>query len=121
MPLIVGIVNGPDKGFSSEEISFINSFGIGVLSMAACVGRVDDPEQFHQRMWVTNQVTGIFNFLPSWFTVEFCGRLQAADWSANVTTESHTIWKNRMKQQLWDTELRDYEKREEYEGSCEEE
>ena len=71
MPLIVGIVNGPDKGFSSEEISFINSFGIGVLSMAACVGRVDDPAQFHERMWITYEVTGIFNYLPSWFTVEF--------------------------------------------------
>jgi len=121
MPLIVGIVNGPDKGFSSEEIDFTNSFGIGVLAMAACVGRIDDPEEFHKRMWLTNQVTGILNRLPSWFTVEFCGRLQEADWSCNVSTESHTIWKNKMKKQLWDTELRDYEKRDKYEESCEEE
>ena len=121
MPLIVGIVNGPDKGFSSEEISFINSFGMGILAMAACVGRVDDPQKFHDRIQMTNLVTGIYNFLPSWFTVEFCGRLQEADWSCNVTTESHTIWKNRMKQKLWETELRDYEKRAKYEESCEEE
>ena len=115
MPLIVGIVNGPDKGCSSEEISFINSFGMGILAMAACVGRVDDPQKFHDRMQMTNLVTGIFNFIPSWFTVEFCGRLQEADWSCNVTTESHTIWKNRMKQRLWDDIKRDYAK------SCEEE
>ena len=107
MPLIVGIENGPDKGFSSEEIRFINSFGMGILAMAACMGRVDDPFRFHERMQMTNLVTGIFNFLPSWFTVEFCGRLQEADWSCNVTTESHTIWENRMKQRLWDDIKRD--------------
>ena len=118
MPLIVGIVNGPDKGFSSEEISFINSFGMGVLAMAACVGRVDDPQKFHDRMQMTNAVTSIYNFLPRWFTVEFCGRLQEADWSANVTTESHTIWKNRMKERLWDDSVRGYQK---YLKSCEEE
>ena len=32
MPLIVGIENGPDKGFTSREISLVNGFGFGILA-----------------------------------------------------------------------------------------
>ena len=40
--LIVGIVNGKDKGVTSREISLVNDFGFGLLTKQEGVGQIGD-------------------------------------------------------------------------------
>lgn len=98
MPLIVGIENGLKKGFTESEISLVNGFGFGMLAINAGVGSMSrskygvtiTPEVFRERMLMVNEVNRIFNMdaLTQRLTVEFCERLQEADWSCNVTNLS---------------------------------
>lgn len=95
MPLIVGIENGYEKGFTEREISLVNGFGFGMLAINAGVGSMSrskrgvniTPRVFRRRMLRCNDVIPIFNMgaLTNKLTVEFCERLQAAGWSCNVT------------------------------------
>ena len=98
MPLIVGIENGYEKGFTESEISLVNGFGFGMLAINAGVGSMSrskrgvniTPEVFRMRMLRCNDVIPIFDMptLSMKLTIEFCERLQAADWSCNVTNLS---------------------------------
>ena len=95
MPLIVGIVNGIEKGFTKNEISLVNGFGFGMLAINAGVGSMSrskrgvriTPEVFRKRMLMCNFVNRIYNMevLERILTIEFCERLQEAEWSCNVT------------------------------------
>ena len=94
MPLIVGIENGIDKGFTESEISLVNGFGFGMLAMNAGVGSMSrskygvkiTPEVFRKRMLMCNFVNRIYNMeaLYDMLTLEFCERLREAEWSCNV-------------------------------------
>jgi len=98
MPLIVGIVNGIDKGFTESDISLVNGFGFGMLAINAGVGSMSrskygvriSPEVFRERMLRCNKVTPIFDMdaLTQRLTLEFCERLQEAEWSCNVANLS---------------------------------
>ena len=95
MPLIVGIENGVEKGFTESEISLVNGFGFGMLAINAGVGSMSrskrgvtiTPEVFRERMLMCNEVNRIYNMevLERRLTIEFCERLQEAEWSCNVT------------------------------------
>ena len=114
MPLIVGIENGLEKGFTENEIRLVNGFGFGMLAINAGVGSMSrskrgvtiTPEVFRKRMLRCNYVNQIYHMdaLTHMLTVEFCERLQEADWSCNVTNLSDddfdiafTQWSRRIK------------------------
>lgn len=114
MPLIVGIEDGIEKGFTESDISLVNGFGFGMLAINAGVGSMSrskrgveiTPEVFRERMLMCNSVCSIYDVdaLTHKLTVEFCERLQEADWSCNVTNLSDddfeiafTQWSRRIK------------------------
>tara|TARA_B100000902_G_C27166160_1_gene841298 strand:- start:412 stop:807 length:396 start_codon:yes stop_codon:yes gene_type:complete len=122
MPLIVGIVNGPEKGFTSREISLINGFGFGILATQAGVGHIGDrygvkmtPAEFRRRMLLVNQANEIFNMGDFYdiMTLEFCERLAEADWSCNTSTwdkrKFNTEFKNWLVR-LQEGRMRDFER-----------
>ena len=96
MPLIVGIVNGKEKGFHEVEIQLVNGLGFGLLAQNAGVGSMSvryggvkvTPEEFRRRMLLCNFANSIYNMEDFYkiMTLEFCQRLKDADWSCNVTT-----------------------------------
>lgn len=96
MPLIVGIVNGIEKGFHEVEIQLVNGLGFGLLAQNAGVGTMNDsryrgtitPEEFRRRMLLCNFANEIYDMERFYdtMTLEFCERLRDADWSCNVTT-----------------------------------
>ena len=119
MPLIVGIENGIDKGFTKSEISLVNGFGFGMLAMNAGVGSMSvryggvkiTPEVFRKRMLMCNFVNRIYNMeaLYDMLTLEFCERLRDADWSCNVSTlndedfeVAYTQWMRRISRMDFD-------------------
>ena len=132
MPLIVGIVNGKDKGFTSREISLVNGFGFGILASQAGVGSMSvryggvkiTPETFRYRMLLINFANEIYDIKDFYeiMTVEFCQRLKEADWSCNVSTwdtrKFNTEYKNWLVR-LQEQNFRDFERK--HEKSCEEE
>ncbi len=42
MPLVIGIENGTDKGFTKKELGLTNGFTLGVICMHAGIGRIGD-------------------------------------------------------------------------------
>ena len=120
MPLIVGIRNGIDKGFTEDEIKLVNGFGFGMLAMNAGVGSMSvryggvkiTPEVFRKRMLMVNFVNKIYDMdaLYNKLTIEFCERLRDADWSCNVKTlndedfeVAYTQWMRRISKMDFDT------------------
>ncbi len=90
--------------FSEDERRFCNSFGLGGLCMIAQPGwKIEDPEEFRERLLVTNQVTGVLrNFGPEFFTIDLVTRMKAAGWQTNAGTMSKRAWKADMKKRLFD-------------------
>tara|TARA_Y100000004_G_C8906022_1_gene408709 strand:- start:856 stop:1242 length:387 start_codon:yes stop_codon:yes gene_type:complete len=92
MPLIVGIENGIERGFTERELSLTNGFGFGVLATNAGVGfgvwEKITVEEFRRRMLLCNFANNIFNMEDFYeiMTIEFCQRLKDADWYCNTTT-----------------------------------
>jgi len=96
MPLIVGIVNGIEKGFHTVEIQLVNGLGFGLLAQNAGVGSMSvryggtkiTPEEFRRRMLLCNFACNIYDMKDFYdtMTLEFCERLRDADWSCNVST-----------------------------------
>ena len=96
MPLIVGIVNGIEKGFHEVEIQLVNGLGFGLLAQNAGVGSMSvryggakiTPEECRRRMLLCNFANNIYPMEAFYdmMTLEFCERLRDADWSCNVTT-----------------------------------
>ena len=88
--------------FSEDERGFTNSFGLGALCMIAQPGfQIEDPEEFHHRLLVTNQVTGVLRgFGPEFFTIDLVTRMKAAGWQTNAGKMSKRAWKAVMKNRL---------------------
>lgn len=109
IPLIVGIdftemTDEERAEFSEDERGFTNSFGLGALCMIAQPGfQIEDPEEFHHRLLVTNQVTGVLRgFGPEFFTIDLVTRMKAAGWQTNAGKMSKRAWKAEMKNRLFD-------------------
>lgn len=96
MPLIVGIENGIEKGFTERELSLTNGFGFGMLAQNAGVGSMSvryggvkiTPEEFRRRMLLCNFANNIYNMEDFYemMTIEFCQRLKDAGWYCNTST-----------------------------------
>ena len=81
MPLIVGIVNGIEKGFSESEIQLVNGFGFGLLAQNAGVGSMSvryggakiTPEEFRRRKLLCNVAHEIYKMSACYetMTLEF--------------------------------------------------
>ena len=123
MPLIVGVVNGKDKGFTSRDISLINGFGFGILATQAGVGHIGDkygvkitPEEFRRRMLMVNLANEIFDMGDFYdiMTLDFCERMADADWSCNTANwdkrKFNTEFKNWLVR-LQEGRLRDFERK----------
>ena len=123
MPLIVGIENGPDKGFTSREISLVNGFGFGILATQAGVGHIGDrygtkmtPAEFRRRMLMVNLANEIFDMGDFYdiMTLEFCERLAEADWSCNTPNWDIRKFNSEFKNwlvRLEETKMRDFERK----------
>ena len=90
--------------FSEDERGFCNSFGLGGLCMIAQPGfEIEDPEEFRERLLVTNHVTGVLrHFGPEFFTIDLVTRMKAAGWQTNAGKMSKRAWKVEMKNRLFD-------------------
>ena len=92
MPLIVGIENGIDKGFTERELSLTNGFGFGMLATNAGVGfnvwEEITVEEFRRRMLLCNFANNVYDMEDFYeiMTIEFCQRLKDADWYCNTST-----------------------------------
>ena len=92
MPLIVGIENGIDKGFTERELSLTNGFGFGMLATNAGVGfnvwEEITVEEFRRRMLLCNFANNVYDMEDFYeiMTIEFCERLKDAEWYCNTTT-----------------------------------
>lgn len=92
MPLIVGIENGIERGFTERELSLTNGFGFGTLAMNAGVGfgvwEKITVEEFRRRMLLCNFANNVYDMEDFYeiMTIEFCQRLKDADWYCNTTT-----------------------------------
>jgi len=110
MPLIVGIINGIEKGFHEVEIQLVNGLGFGLLAQAAGVGSMSvgyrgikiTPQEFRRRMLLCNLANEIYEMerFYEMMTLEFCERLRDADWSCNVTTYDNGQFNNEYKNWL---------------------
>lgn len=115
IPLIVGIKFNELSveqcvEFSKEEKEFTNSFGLGVLCMAAGPGwRIEDTEDFRYRLLVTNKVTEIMGQegLYGMLTPDLVDRMKAADWQTNAGSKTKRSWKAEMKNILFENVLED--------------
>ena len=111
MPLIVGIVNGIEKGFHEVEIQLVNGLGFGLLAQNAGVGSMSvryggakiTPEEFRRRMLLCNFANEIYDMGMFYrtMTLEFCERLKDADWSCNVSTLDNKEFKREYKDWLF--------------------
>lgn len=100
MPLIIGVTNGLEKGFTESQIKFINGFHFGLLMIMCGMGEVKDPIQFMHRVEVTAKA--LETDLPDWFDLPFVTKMQGAGWRANVGTKTTRTWKTDIKNLLFD-------------------
>ena len=89
MPLLVGINNGPDKGFTQEELDFTNGFSLGSASYITKAGDIRDPQEFLNRLRL---VWPLFSLkrdepepLPDFVNLEFVERMKEAGWRTNAS------------------------------------
>ena len=124
MPLIVGIVNGIEKGFHEVEIQLVNGLGFGLLAQNAGVGTMNDsryrgtitPEEFRRRMLLCNFANNIYPMEAFYdmMTLEFCERLAEADWSCNTPNWDIRKFNSEFKNwlvRLEETKMRDFERK----------
>lgn len=98
MPLIIGIENASDKGFSEEEIQLVHGFPLGLLCMHTGIGDIGErnhgvvitPEEAHERFVLSMQVFGYDtdSSMYKWLSdLENIKRLAESNWSCNVSNE----------------------------------
>ncbi len=120
MPLIVGIENGIERGFTERELSLTNGFGFGMLATNAGVGfsvwEKITVEEFRRRMLLCNFANSIYNMEDFYeiMTIEFCQRLKDADWYCNTSTYDKRKFNSEYKNwlvRLNEMNFRDFERK----------
>tara|TARA_B100000925_G_scaffold78580_1_gene55553 strand:+ start:284 stop:880 length:597 start_codon:yes stop_codon:yes gene_type:complete len=89
MALIVGIKNGPDKGFTDEELEFTNGFMLGSASYLTGCGDCRDPREFLNRLTLVWPIFAVNEenepmSLPDFVNLEFVERMKEAGWNTNA-------------------------------------
>tara|TARA_B100001287_G_scaffold276629_1_gene288327 strand:- start:11389 stop:12027 length:639 start_codon:yes stop_codon:yes gene_type:complete len=99
MPLLVGIENGPSKGFTDEELDFTNGFRLGSVSSVTGCGDCRDPREFLNRLMLVwplfnahytkdsdGNLVGEMQKLPDFVNLEFVERMKEAGWYTNAAS-----------------------------------
>ena len=111
MPLIIGIKNGTDKGFTEKELGLTNGFAFGVVCMHAGVDKIGvdrfytsvDAEEAHARFKLVLDTMPLWedqenSFPYKWLTdLDNIKRLEEHDWQCNVSTNSPEEFLHHMK------------------------
>lgn len=110
MPLIVGIANPKEHGFSEEEYKLTNSLSMGIMAVAAGIGRINGSsrhsvdisvEEAHFRFSFVIKVYGKGDeAVAALLDPAFIQRMADAGWKCNVVNESPEEFLFRMKELL---------------------
>ena len=110
MPLIIGVRNGIEKGFTKNDIELINGFGFGLLVMVAEQGKIEDVKEFRNRILEVNFLNEIYDkdALRNKLTVDFVQKMKDNDWSANVGYGSKRAFNTEIKRRLYEQHQTDF-------------
>ena len=110
MPLLIGVVNGIEKGFTHNDLDLINGFGFGVLMMVTGTGKVNSVGEFRLRALEANFMNEIFDKdqLRNKLTVEFVEKMKDADWSCNVGYDTKAQFTREIKRRLYEKHRHDF-------------
>ena len=103
MPLIVGVENGFDKGFTEEELDVINGFAFGCLMMSTETGTVEDVKEFRLMALEMNFISGIYNrdWFKEFLSEDMVTRMKDADWYCNVGRTTRAKFNRELKRRLY--------------------
>lgn len=117
MPLLVGIENGKDKGFTQEELKLTNSFELGALCMHVGVGRIEvaredggwhrsppiTVEEAHDRFMLGMSILkGFSDELQAFLSdIENIKRMMLAGWYTNAGSKPQEEFMHHMKNMAW--------------------
>tara|TARA_R100001509_G_scaffold158452_1_gene123631 strand:- start:135 stop:560 length:426 start_codon:yes stop_codon:yes gene_type:complete len=104
MPLIIGVENGLEKGFTENDLQLINGFPFGMIMMITNTGSIKDVEEFRLRALEANFMNEIFDKdqLRDKLTIDFVQRMKDADWSCNVGYDTKAQFKREIKRRLYE-------------------
>lgn len=110
MPLLVGVTNGIEKGFTKSDLSLINGFAFGCLMMITGTGKINSVGEFRLRALEANFMNEIFDKdkLRDKLTVEFVEQMKEADWSCNVGNDTKAQFTKEIKRRLYDGHKYDF-------------
>jgi hypothetical protein len=113
MPLIVGVENGIEKGFTNSDLELINGFALGTIMMITGIGEIDNVEKFRLRTLEANFTNEIYpkDRLRDKLTVEFIQRMKDAGWYCNVPRSTDRQFRAEIKRRLYsyhETDFREW-------------
>ena len=120
MPLVIGIENGTDKGFTKKELGLTNGFTLGVICMHAGIGRIGDKgysvvisaEEALERfklvldtmpLWDDQENTWEYKWLTNLDNIK---RLEENNWTCNAGSKSTEQFIHDMKNAMFDNATR---------------
>ena len=121
MPMVIGIENGIEKGFSEKELKVTNGFAFGVVCMHAGVSRIGDKgyrvkvsaEEAHARfklvldsmpLWDDQENTWEYKWLTDLDNIK---RLEEHDWYTNAGSKSTEEFLHHMSNIIMGDAIRD--------------
>jgi len=104
MPLIIGVENGIEKGFTEGDLKLINGFAFGCIMMITNTGTIKNVEEFRLRALEANFMNEIFDKdqLRDKLTIDFVQRMKDADWSCNVGSSTKAQFTREIKRRLYE-------------------
>ena len=120
MPLVIGIENGTDKGFTKKELGLTNGFTLGVICMHAGISRIGDKgygvvisaEEAVERfklvldtmpLWDDQENTWEYKWLTNLDNIK---RLEENNWTCNAGSKSTEQFIHDMKNAMFDNATR---------------
>ncbi len=121
MPLIIGIRNGTDKGFTEKELRLTNGFTFGVVCMHAGVSKIGvdrfytsvDAEEAQARFKLVLDTMPLWedqenSFPYKWLTdLDNIKRLEEHDWQCNAGSKTTEEFLYHMKHIMMENAIRD--------------
>ena len=109
MPLLVGIENGPSKGFSKKQLAFTNGFSLGsVCGLAGC-GEIRDPKEFLARLKMAWPILHQGEKLPKFVNIGLIRRMKKAGWYTNAASwDEPMVFVHKIAYMLWNTHYHTY-------------
>ena len=110
MPLIIGVENGIQKGFTEDDLELINGLGFGVLMMITGTGKIGNLKTFRNRLLEANYVTKLYDIdaLKLKMNLKFIQKMKDADWSCNVGESSEKEFRKEINRRLISTHEYDF-------------